>query len=283
MLSPGTIEAGVILTKKFIKVAIPAVRKASQITLDLVAGSPQGVKNLALSKRLDIVDNSLNLTSSFQENQFKMIAQKISDDLSIIKGQNEILFLSNSINYFIDSHRNRTGIDRGISYALQYDLVAVYNHLKKNKDLRFPGYLQHQIISLAETIKDLNIFYVSILQDGFVPVFDKQSVEEDLMKEFGVESRKGDFTASYIPFEIKNEILVENALKSNKKNTSFFNYLKERLTLSDYKEEQDYSHFALTVLKEELLANEQLEYQIMKRLSSIPEREFYVKSFTDEG
>jgi hypothetical protein len=155
---------------------------------------------------LDIVDNCLSLPLSYRENQFKHINQKISDDLDIIKSQNEILFLSHSIQYIVDSHRNRIGIDRGISYALQYDIVAACDHLNKRKDLRFPGYLSHQCGSLAETIKDLNIFYYSILQDGHVPSFTEEDTKEELEKSYGIDKRKGEMR-TYVPYELKMRIL----------------------------------------------------------------------------
>lgn len=291
-------------TQKIMKVAVPTVKKASQISIEFLAtdvgeklfGRPEetGTKEkiIELSKPLDIVDNGLSLPMSYQENQFKKISQKISSDLDIIKGQNEILFLSNSINYFIESHKLRTGIDRGISYALQYDIAAVCNHLSKHKYLRFPGYLLHQLTSLSETITELNVFYASLLHDGHVPSFKEEEVKSDLLKEFGVDKQKGVFGA-YVPYEIKLQILRElsSAEEENRKSGSLLDAFPNPLVksvrgkaLSKEVEAQfnDIAHDSLFILKEELVANEELEYQILKQLKRLPQKQLIVKSITEK-
>ncbi len=184
--------------KKLLEISIPAVKKASLIGIRFIQGGISAVnadtsakENIKLNKKLGIVDNGLSIPLSFSENQIKRFAKEISNEHNIIKGQNEILFLSNSIDYFVSSHTGRTGIDRGISHALQYDLYAVRGHVNKCKDLRFPGYLLHQCNSLAETVKELNIFYCSVLQNGLVPQFTKEEVDEQLTKCYGARKRKG--------------------------------------------------------------------------------------------
>ncbi|MFL1405851.1 hypothetical protein ACJO2E_10980 [Marinobacter sp. M1N3S26] len=261
--------------KQIIEIAKPMSRKASQIAVSLLDEGderPQVGKHVQLNKDLDIVKNGLSLPLSFRENQFKVISQKITDDLDIIKGQNEILFLSNSINYFVDSHRLRTGIDRGISYALQYDMIAVTNHLKRNKDLRFPGYLLHQLTSLAETIKELNIFYVSVLQDGVVPEYHEEEVKAELMRTFGVEGRKSDFL-SYIPYDLQVKARQElpPVEQSKEKNASLLGSLKEKVLTKDLEGLNVFAHDSLIILKEELMANEILEIQLLKKLETTPE------------
>jgi hypothetical protein len=202
--------------------------------------------------------------------------------LDIIKGQNELLFLSNSINYFLESHKTRTGIDRGISYALQYDIAAVSNHLNKRKDLRFPGYLLHQFISLAETIKDLNIFYTSILHDGHVPTFEEQDMKEELHKRYGIDNRKGEI-GMYVPYEIKMQILrnYPSVTKENQKEKSLANLsiiIKDMVSTRESQEINDSVHGALYILKEELVSNEELEYQIVKMLKILPDKKIIVQS-----
>ena len=141
--------------KKLIKAGITAGKKASKLTFTFIQGGLDALSNAEtgetrnlkvehLSKPLNIIENGLSVPVSFAENQIIRIQTEITDDLTILKGQNEILFLSNSIRYFVESHMGRTGIDRGISYALQYDMKAVTNYLKNNTGLRFPGYLLHQ-------------------------------------------------------------------------------------------------------------------------------------------
>ena len=53
-----------------------------------------GSKKIVLDRRVEILENDLSLPKNFMEKQLVRIGQDISDDLSIIKGQNEILFLS---------------------------------------------------------------------------------------------------------------------------------------------------------------------------------------------
>ena len=270
--------------KKIIEVARPMVKKASQISLNFLPNDaaekelPES-KNIQLSEKLDIVENGLSLPMSYQENQFKMITQKISDDLDIIKGQNEILFLSNSVNYFVESHRMRTGIDRGISHALQYDMVTVCNYLKKNKELRFPGYLLHQFTSLSETIKELNVFYVSILQDGHVPLFDEEEVKEELLQSFGIDERRVDF-GSYVPHEMKVRILKEQSelAEEKQKSTSLLDTFKEKITSKDMEQFNIFAHDSLFTLKEELTSNEILEAQILKKLKTLPSSKLLIES-----
>lgn len=269
--------------QKIIEVSIPHFKKASQLAVNFLAtdiggDSPSDNKIIHLSKSLDIVNNGLSLPLSYRENQFKAINQKISDDLDVIKGQNEILFLSNSINYFLESHKSRTGIDRGVSYALQYDIAAVCNHLKKNKDLRFPGYLLHQFTSLSETIKDLNTFYTSILQDGHVPEFDEQEIKEELQKEFGADKRRGEL-GIYVPHDIRMRLTreLEPVIEEKQKSSSLLSSFKDRVLTKDTDDVHS-AHDALFVLKEELVSNEKLEYSIIKKIKILPSEKIIVQS-----
>jgi hypothetical protein len=131
--------------------------------------------------------------------------------------------LSNSIGYFIDSHKYRVGIDHRISYALQYDLKSVFNHLKENKSLRFPGYLQHQVASLCRSIRDLNIFYSAILYDGHVSSLTEEEISADFSKEYVVDNRKSEI-GHYIPHDIKLKVERKRGTDSErrgKKSTIF--------------------------------------------------------------
>ena len=131
-------SGGAEIVSKVIEVGVPLVKKAGAISFKFIEGGVNAViddshQQVKLTKRLGIIDNDLRLPLTFSVNQVRKMNQEIKKDLDIIKGQNDILFLSNSINYFIESHMLRTGIDRGISYALQYDVHAVTNHIKKIK------------------------------------------------------------------------------------------------------------------------------------------------------
>ncbi len=274
--------------KKLIEVAIPAVKKASKISLTFVQGGVNAVRNQSsqfeqykLSERLDIIDNGLSIPLSFSENQFKTFNQEVKDELNIIRGQNEIMFLSNSVSYFVESHATRTGLDRAISHALQYDIMAVRNHLNKSRDLRFPGYLLHQCTCLGETVKELNIFYTSILLNGKVPHFTEDAVEEELTKCYGVSQRKGSVT-SYYPYELQLPILRRHTDEKQKNVSILTKWLGED---KDFKiaEIKDKVHEALFILNEELIANEELEEKIYKKLKDIPEKRLFVESYSEKS
>lgn len=131
-LSAATAGAAVVggIGSQVLKASVAAGKTASRVSFTFIQGgieavranSPEGSqqpKIELLTRPLNIVNNGLSIPASFSENQFKKIKCDITDDLTIIKGQNELLFLSNSIRYFVESHVTRTGVDRGISHALQ--------------------------------------------------------------------------------------------------------------------------------------------------------------------
>ncbi len=267
--------------KKAVEVALPMAKKASSIGLRFVEGGISAVKEgdpqqVNLTKKLDIIENGLSLPLSFSDNQVMKINQKIEEDLDIIKGQNEILFLSNSIKYFVDSHMARTGIDRGISFALQYDIKAVINHIKKNEGLRFPGYLLHQCTALSETVKDYNVFYDSILNNGVVHEWSKDDAIEYLDRKFGVDGTES-VVKSYVPFEYQIPWQRQKAISQSeeeKKNSKW----KQLFNSEDLEGINDEAHDALFVLSSELSANESLEYAIAKRIESLPEKRLIIQN-----
>ena len=258
-------------TKLAIEVALPKVQTVSEIAikflaLDITGTATNKNNTLRLSKNLPIVENGLNLPLSYQRNQSLKFTNKISSDIDVVKGQNEILFLSNSINYFIESHKNRTGIDRGISYALQYDIQAVCNHLKKNPDIRFPGYLLHQLIGLNQTIEELNIFYNAILHDGRVYSHEDTVHYREIYDEtFGIENKKQQ--GEYIPHTLLLEWNRDLALKNvGHKATGLFESVKGLVTKEQQQQLNDDAHDALYLLKAELESNESLEKKIKRKI-----------------
>lgn len=272
--------------KKCIEVAMPVIKQGSLICFKFIQGgiaATQGEK-IKLSKPLDIVDHDLSIPASFSDNQLIPFKNKVANDLFVIKGQNEMIFLSNSISYFIDSHKNRTGLDRSISYALQYDINAVREHLKSNREIRFPGYLLHQCVSLAETIKELNILYVSILDGGKVPAYPKKSVREELTRRFGAKQDKPKLT-SYIPYDLQLPVLKELA-DNNKKNKTLVGGVIDKVTGKkeeiDIDEIEDKAHEALFVLCEELIANEELECKIEEKLKNISDKRLVIECSTED-
>ena len=279
----GATNLAVTAGKKLIEVSIPAAKKASLISFKFIQGGIEAItdkpfhsEKMQLSDNLNIINHGLSIPLSFSENQFKTFNKNISTDLNTIKGQNEMMFLSNSISYFVESHMSRTGLDRSISYAFQYDIAAVRTHLNKSRDIRFPGYLLHQCSSLAETIKELNIFYMSILSHGKVPVFSENDVKDELSRRYGVLQRKGDLR-SYIPYEIQLPFLREYSEEKQKNMSTFNKIFKENKDIN-ISEINDLSHEALFILSEELIANEELEHKVNKKLKEMPEEKIYIES-----
>lgn len=293
---------------KLIEVGLPIIKQASQITFSFIQGGlnevlkeDQSIKSqkIKLTKRLDIVEKDLSIPASFSDNQLKPMENQIGSDLNIVKGQNEMLFLSNSILYFIESHKNRIGLDRSISYALQYDIHAVREHLKTNREIRFPGYLLHQCVSLSETIKELNILYVSILDNGKVPTYTEETARKELYKRVGVINRQSKIR-SYIPFELQFRILKEisdqykNGKSEIDKVKNMFadkmpEYFKINMGLPEpellgisIKDIDDKAHEALFILCEELMYNEELENLLEDKLKGCADNKLIIENYSEE-
>lgn len=270
---------------KIIKIGLNAGAKASKVSFTFIKGGMEAVGSQEktnsehvdikrLTRPLSIIDSGLSIPASFYENQTIKMKCEISNDLAVLKGQNEINFLSNSIRYFVDSHIGRTGIDRGISYALQYDMKAVTNHLKANSSLRFPGYLLHQSTCLYQTIKEMNIFYDAILNGGHVKEWTSEEAKEEIDRFFGVESNKK-YIQNYIPFDLQLEgkrELVEN----NKEKKSLIKF--QSLFSSGEEYINDVAHDALFILANELVANENLEHEVTKKLQREPNKQIFLES-----
>lgn len=141
----------------------------------------------------------------------------------------------------------------------------------------------HQLSSLSETIKELNIFYLSILHDGHVQSFDKEELKTELLRGFGVDKRKGEF-GTYVPYEIKIQILRDlSSSEEQQKSGSLFRSLKGMVLSKDVQDRfNEIAHDSLFILREELVSNEELEHQIFKKLNMLPEKKVVVKSITED-
>jgi hypothetical protein len=270
--------------RKLVDICVPQTPHASGLTVGFLSEEQMKETETAqvpvtrLTRPVDMVTNGLNLPVSYQQHQFRKISQEIKENVDLVKGQNEILFLSRSIDYFLDGHRYRTGIDRGISYALQYDVAAVKNHLEDNKKLRFPGYLLHQIICLADAIKELNIFYYSVLQDGHVADFNPETVKADLERRFGVHGGEAK-RRKYIPHELvikyqrgqmqEEPSMIDMVMSWNKEKNQ-----KPSANMPGVPSVE--AHDYLYILMEELAWNEELEEELLQRLDRVPGKRIVV-------
>ena len=148
-------KAGREAAVKIVEVAVPAVGKAAKISFRFVKGGIDAVKNddkkITLSRESAVITNELSMPSLFleeQQRQFECL-QVVNENVSLVYGQNELLFLTQSIQYFVSSHIGREGIDKSISDALQFDILAAAKQVQVNEKLRFPGYLRHMCDSLS--------------------------------------------------------------------------------------------------------------------------------------
>jgi len=259
--------------KKIItKLSQTVLRKTSKLAFNFIEGKARdsietGTKKLNLSKEMEIINNNLSVPKNYIEKQIFKITQDINDDLSIVKGQNEILFLSNSIDYFLKSHNDRIGIDRGISYALQYDIAAVINHIRDNQQLRFPGYMLHQCSSLGSTIKEYNVFYDSVLNDGQIKEWSQEAANDELERKYGPNGETNP-VAPYMPYAYQMNWLRK------KKSPSKWPIKLPFLGSND--EILDQAHDSLIILAKELIASEALERRIIEKLSCLPDNQLII-------
>jgi len=252
------------------KKALPIALKSAKLVFDMandLRHTEKAKKKVRLSKNLTVVENDLSVPKNYFEKQFLKISQDISDDLSVIKGQNEILFLSNSIEYFLKAHQNRTGLDQAISYSLQYDITAVINHIRDNPKLRFPGYMLHQCTVLAATIQEYNMFYDSILNDGHVKEWTERSVAEEMDRTFGPHN-EGNPILPYMPYEYQ--------LKWIRSNESSDWWEKLPIPFTSHNKLLDTAHDSLVILSKELIANEALEHRILEKLAHVPDHKIAI-------
>lgn len=275
-----SVGKGVISTAgKIIEISLPIVKQAGKISLKFIEGGvnavrEDGAKKIELSQKLSLFDNNLNLQSTFDEKQISSFNEKINYNLEIIKGQNEMLFLSNSIKYFVDSHKNRTGIDRSIAYALQNDVDAVLEYIKDEK-VRFPGYLLHQCVSLSNTIEEYNIFYSSILNDGYVEEFTQEKADIYYSKTVG--SRQTEITTQkYIPRRLQLDFYRRRDAENKKEEKSSLSKFIPFSSEDNKKSEQ--ITMILERLVRELESNEELEISISEKLERSPLQKIVVEN-----
>lgn len=276
MVAASVLKGSVEVAQKAIEVAIPVVKKAGHISLRFIEGGVAAVRDdekvLKLSEPSHAIDNNLSLPGLFFEEQEQLVSSvKIANEqLALIHGQNELMFLSNSIQYFIQSHKDREGIDRSISFALQYDILAAANQIKANEKLRFPGYLHHMCDSLARTIREYNRLYDALLNDGYFRTWSLDDAKEKMARTLGP-GEVPDFSIGYIPYDLQITIRREykEALPTLR-----------RLPIPTMPTEfvNNPAHDSLFVLLHELAANESLEMAIYEKLERFPSNKLVVAS-----
>lgn len=149
-------------------------------------------------------------------------------------------------------------------------------HLRNNREIRFPGYLLHQCSSLAETVKDLNIFYTAVLAHGVVPNYTSEYVEQEINRRFGAAQRQGGFK-SYIPYDLQLPALRVVAEKNKQQSSIFERFLREDKSVQ-LAEVNDIAHEALYLLSEELIANEELEFKLQQKILATKGQKLLIES-----
>ncbi|MBF0633009.1 MAG: hypothetical protein HQL89_18775 [Magnetococcales bacterium] len=312
------IPSAIGAAKKVIEIGLPVVKGAARIGFRFLQGGVHAVVNdgeptesspdakreqalmsLKISQRLEAIENGLSVQACFSKNQFWALREEIKEQLNVLKGQNEVNFLSQSIQYFINSHQGRAGVDRSVSYALQYDINSVIDHIKRESDVRLPGYLIHQCASLAATVKDMNIFYSTVLRNGRVKFVDYSDVKGELDQCVGTDGRRKKFSG-YIPFEHKLRYVREKEDSVEARSSSSFplttisdrmnafwkgNSSKESERKNDSWEfvaelakSSNPNNEVLYILREELMDNEELEMEIAGMIETMPERRILIES-----
>ncbi len=118
------------------------------------------------------------------------------------------------------------------------------------------------------------MFYDSILHGGHVKHWSAEEADEELRKFFGVESNQK-YIQNYIPFElqipIKRNVIIELEKKKSKRDFG-------ALFKSQAADINEAAHDALFVLESELAANENLEYEVSKRLEREPGKELFIEA-----
>lgn len=254
------------------KVTPAAAAAGKRLVFDVAKKSiqttSQSTKKVILSDDIEVMKHDLSVPRNFIEHQIVRIGEDVESSLAVVKGQNEIHFLSNSIDYFLKAHEGRTGIDRGISYSLQYDIAAVIKHVSQNQDLRFPGYMSHQVTALGSTIAEYNVFYDAVLNDGHVRTWTREAVVRELERTYGPH-RKPNPVKPYMPYAFQVDWLRK---KENKETATW----RRRLPFFNDAQVLHAAHDALLVLSEELIASEALEQRLVEKLSHLPENQIAI-------
>ena len=105
-----------------------------------------------------------------------------------------------------------------------------------------------------------------------MPSFTEEDAKEELEKGYGIDKRKGEMR-TYVPYELKMRILRK---LPNEKAPWIPEFAERMLRRQGGEDVNILSNVELYILKEELVANEELEYRIVKKLKLLPEKKLIV-------
>jgi hypothetical protein len=110
-----------------------------------------------------------------------LMIKEVRRDVKEIKGKFELHFLDKSLDYFVDCHKDATGITPSVLYSLEKDLFVAIQELVENK-ITLPSYLQHKILVLTNTLRVWNEVIYSTIHDGKIHKLSVESIREWIQK-----------------------------------------------------------------------------------------------------
>lgn len=101
----------------------------------------------------------------------------IAKDVKQIKARFDLLFLDRSIDYFIEGHANRVGLDRSLLGALIEDCGNALVQVVENPELYVPGFLRHRLQVLSQALYKFNELHYAVLHKGELNTLEVARVE----------------------------------------------------------------------------------------------------------
>jgi hypothetical protein len=127
----------------------------------------------------------------------------------------------------------------------------------------------HQCTALGNTIREYNLFYDSILNDGRVKNWSQELVSEELDKRYGPYNELNPM-APYMPYEYQLTWARQN---SQKKPSKWINKIP---FFGSNEELMDKAHDSLVILAKELISSESLERRILDKLFHLPDNKIEI-------
>lgn len=145
------------------------------------ANAIQGILDPTMSK-LGAIQSSINLASGLlvfttglqiftltQTMRIMHTVKEIDRKVSLIEGKFELHFMDRSLDFFLHSHENTTGLISPVASGLEEDCYNALQVLLDNPDLKIPAYLQLKLTSQAKSIELWNQMLYSVIHDGSLP------------------------------------------------------------------------------------------------------------------
>ena len=148
-----------------------------------------------------------------------LVTKEIQRDVKEIKGKFEIHFLDQSIDYFIDNHKDLSGIIPSILYALEKDAFISLQELVENKSLVIPSYLEHKVYVITNSLRAWNEVVYATIHEGSIHKQSSEHIQKWVERTKNIANRSPD--GGYVDQSI---VLNEWAkfVRTHKEETSLF-------------------------------------------------------------